>query len=863
MSLRAPNLDNRSFDQMVEESRNRIRELCPQWTDTSPSDPGFILLELFAYLNDAMIYQLNRLPEKAYVEFLRLIGVTVSPPSAAVVNLKFTVPKAAAQPIEIPGGTKVTISRSGAGQEPPVFSTAKTVVIEKNATEVEVMAYQCEWVDAELAGKGTGTYGLSVAVKRPPIVASIKDGPQILVGVETPAKELADRPDSKKFEEKAYRIWEEVPNFSNLEDGDKKYVYTVDRVTGTISFAPQVQLKEPKSEQIELIGRGLAEKPLEGKEIRVWYCRGGGAQGNVSRDTLTVMKTPIPGVSVTNPAAATGGRDTESLQNALLRGPKEFHSLQRAVTASDFELLAKRGPGVERAKAFTRADLWVHALPGTVEVLLVPEVPKEQRSGDRVDIQSLQERETDEAKKMIFNALEEKRPLGTSTMVNWVRYKKVSASARAVMRHGSDKTSLKERILNRLYAHINPLPTETSNGWEFGEPLRVSHIFDIVLKEPDVRYVEDVALHLDEVPATNISSLAADAFQPNTWYSSTGNHLFRSMDNGNGWELIKTFDSEEIQIINCNKNQAGMTAVVTTLPNNSSRLYVSEDCGESWRGAAQTADFLINDVSWTMRNNLPLLMVATDKGLYELQLQPDASLVPLEVDPQKRELGFYAVTASIGIRGTFYVAVAARNLGGVYLSAQGGRKESFVNIGLQKEDIRVLRIQQDGVRTYLWAGITVAGNEPGKGCFRWELQGSEPPTGGTKFQKNWDGGSCHGLAFKGPNVYAATHDKGVLWLDPKGEAAAWNVPKELNIGLPVRDAERVFQPVNEVAAHPEGTFVMAGGNSGIYRSGNDGKTYQSVSNNVFDDKVTLPSTWLLVSGEHQIEVVSEDEAKRD
>lgn len=95
MSLRAPNLDNRSFDQMVEESKNRIRELCPQWTDTSPSDPGIILLELFAYLNEAMIYRLNRLPEKAYVEFLRLIGVTVSAPSAAVVNLKFSVPKAA------------------------------------------------------------------------------------------------------------------------------------------------------------------------------------------------------------------------------------------------------------------------------------------------------------------------------------------------------------------------------------------------------------------------------------------------------------------------------------------------------------------------------------------------------------------------------------------------------------------------------------------------------------------------------------------------------------------------------------------------------------------------------------------------
>src|ERR1044072_5297462 len=154
MSLRAPNLDNRSFDQMVEESKNRIRELCPQWTDTSPSDPGIILLELFAYLNEAMIYRLNRLPEKAYVEFLRLIGVTVSAPSAAVVNLKFSVPKPAAAAIEIPRGTKVTISRSGGGQEPPGFPTLKTVAIPKDKTEIEVLAYQCDWGEAGMAGKG-------------------------------------------------------------------------------------------------------------------------------------------------------------------------------------------------------------------------------------------------------------------------------------------------------------------------------------------------------------------------------------------------------------------------------------------------------------------------------------------------------------------------------------------------------------------------------------------------------------------------------------------------------------------------------------------------------------------------------------
>ena len=46
---------------------------------------------------------------------------------------------------------------------------------------------------------------------------------------------------------------------------------------------------------------------------------------------------------------------------------------ERASTAQDYERLALRSSGaVARAKAFTQAQLWAHALPGSVEVLLVP-----------------------------------------------------------------------------------------------------------------------------------------------------------------------------------------------------------------------------------------------------------------------------------------------------------------------------------------------------------------------------------------------------------------------------------------------------------------------------------------------------------
>src|SRR2546426_12828935 len=108
MTLKSPNLDDRDFNQLVDEARRLIVRSCPQWTDLSPSDPGMVILELFAHLTETMIYRLNRLPEKAYVEFLRLMGVKLNSSVAASVTLRFTLSRAQNKPLDIPKGVRVT-----------------------------------------------------------------------------------------------------------------------------------------------------------------------------------------------------------------------------------------------------------------------------------------------------------------------------------------------------------------------------------------------------------------------------------------------------------------------------------------------------------------------------------------------------------------------------------------------------------------------------------------------------------------------------------------------------------------------------------------------------------------------------------
>jgi hypothetical protein len=857
MAIPSPNLDDRTFGQLVKAAQDRIRTTCPEWSEFSVSDPGMALLDAFAFLTEMMIYRLNRVPAKAYVEFLRLLGVNLIPPQAAGVNLLFKLPKAVDKPTEIPRGTRVTVSRQDSGGEPPVFVVASAVSIPPGKTEVQALAYHCEFVQAEMVGQGTGQGGLSVKVSRPPIVSPTKDE-DVAVWVEAKPEEVDERTDVRKFGDKSYRVWREVENFT--DPGPDRWVYVVDRADGIITFAPSVRMQGGKG-VLPLTPQPLAEVPASGREIRVSYSRGGGSNGNVAANTITVLKDPIPGVSVSNPAAAVGGCDAEKIENALLRGPQELHSLKRAVTARDFELLAKRSGGVSRARALTKADLWTYAAPGTVEVILVPALADQQRQGAITAVQ-LQALQTKESRDRIQHELDRRRPLGTKCEVSWARYKTVKVHARVVARPDEDVAAVKKRVLDRLYNTINPLPTEPNAGWRFGQPIRTSNIYDAALAEQGVSYVDDAQFIVEEVPASDVQCLAADAFQPNTWYAGSQAVLYRTMDDGEGWVSAGQFPGQMVSSAQSHPTVPGLVAVSTrnTAATGGSRVHVSWDCGETWEEKATTS-FNVEDMAWVLRAGAPWLFLATSVGLFELSMQKAAAPVQVFVRPDDQQIGYWAVAAASS-KGGVSVAVAAKKMGGVFFSSDGGAGNTFRNIGKAGEDVRVLAVQYDGAQSFLWAGIGAVLGDPGKGCSCWQMLGSQdPPEGWQSFDKNWLGGSCVELAFQRDTILAATFDGGVLWLEKRSDQESWHAP-DIGCGLPQGNREHPLQRVDALATDPQRDVILAGGKAGVYRS-RDGKAYLPCSRKIFEDKVTLPPNWLFCSGEHDIEVVTEDEKGRD
>lgn len=910
MPLEAPRLDDRTFDELLRDAKHRLRERCPEWTDASDSDPGIVLLELFAYLTDTMLYRLNRVPDKVYVELLKLMGVRLAPPAAAATELTFSRLPGHSGRIDVPRGTRVAAARPGSGGPPVVFATDRDAHLAPGAERVVVGAHHAELVPAEEIGRGTGRAGLTLALRRAPVVAPTGLDDDLVVAVELDeAEEGGDgvvAHDGSRF-----RVWREVETFAGHE-GER--VYRADRQAGLVHFAPALGPSPAAG--------AIAAVPGEGRRVLAWYRRGGGAVGTVGAGTLTLLQDAVPGVTVTNERPAQGGRDEEELASALARGPQVIHSLQRAVTARDFELVALSSDrAVARALAVTSAAHWRHAAPGEAEVVIVPAADAE---GGRLDAATLRTLERETVVERVLAELDRRRPLGSRCRVSWAQYKTVRVGARVVAERHADLTALRRRVLARLHGTISPLPTgDGGRGWEFGKTLRASHVYEVALREPGVVWVDRVRLRVDEVPGGEVRSLSASATQAGVWFAATRGGLFRTLNDGAGWEAVakgQLRPGEEPMRVCAHPSRPGLLAVVTRLrvagatppetpdgpgaaapaPSEAatseattaelaadgptgpeptpeatvrSRVLFSRTAGEDWEPHFHDLGFEVEDAAWVASDAAETLLLATDAGLFRLSAAPGASPELVPVGPEAQDMPLYAVASADAGDGDAYVAVAAQRAGGVYLAARFPRDTSFRRLAggergaLGSADVRVLGIQHDAGARFLWAGTAALGSgDPGSGALRWRLRGDQDaPEGWQAFSEGWRGGSCLGLAFGGAVVLAATYRRGVARLDTRSPEPAWE--DDINSGL-TRTGDDGFPvvPVTALAAGgdtPVGFVVMAGAGDGVHRSVDGGRRFASVSGDEFRDRVTLPPTWLFCSGEHELEVVRVDEATED
>lgn len=145
MSLPAPDLDDRRFQDLVDEAKRLIPRYCPEWTNHNLSDPGVALIELFAWMSEMVLFRLNQVPDRFYTKFLELVGIELFPPAVARADLTFWLSSITDVPVVVPVGTEVATAPQGDGLETLIFTTEEQLVIE----QPELVAALTAGVDEE------------------------------------------------------------------------------------------------------------------------------------------------------------------------------------------------------------------------------------------------------------------------------------------------------------------------------------------------------------------------------------------------------------------------------------------------------------------------------------------------------------------------------------------------------------------------------------------------------------------------------------------------------------------------------------------------------------------------------------------
>jgi predicted phage baseplate assembly protein len=324
-------------------------------------------------------------------------------------------------------------------------------------------AMNAELVRNEFLGESEGVPGGRFRLRKVPVVTGEK--PLVL----------------ETFEDDAWQEWTQRPNFAASGPTDRHFV--LDPATGQIELGPAVRMAEGAQ-------RNYGAVPPRGATVRVpLYRAGGGQAGNVAAGALSVLKASIPYVArVENRRSARGGVDGEDIEMAKVRGPIVLRTRDRAVTAEDFEHIAREtAPEVARVRALSVTD---GPDAGAVRVLIVPALPT---ADPRMTFDQLVP--ADETMERITRRLDETRLVGTRVIVEPPSYRGVTIVARLRARPRTDPTRLQQDALDALFRYYHPtLGGPDGTGWPFGRPVLAGEVFSALQAVRGTEMVEDVRI---------------------------------------------------------------------------------------------------------------------------------------------------------------------------------------------------------------------------------------------------------------------------------------------------------------------------------------------------------------------------------
>lgn len=324
------NLDysDKDFDALLDRLKKLTISVFPTWTDEQTANFGNILRELFCFVGDVLTtYQDNQAREsqiasarlrKNLLALVKLIGYVPQGAIAATVDETFTLGAAAAAPVTLPAGTKVSTAEV---TDPIRYQLLEDLVFAVGETAKTATVENSEFQTTTFTSSGLADQEFMLPA--PPYI----DG----------SAEVSDAISS---------AWSVVDNFLDSTASSEHFVVTID---------------ENQRAHV-LFGNGVNGKIPTG-EITVDYKTGGGTSGRVEASKLSrlvgsfsdAFGTPVV-ITVANAAESSSGDDRESSEQIRQNAPASLRVLERAVAREDYEIAARRIAGVARALHLTKNE---------------------------------------------------------------------------------------------------------------------------------------------------------------------------------------------------------------------------------------------------------------------------------------------------------------------------------------------------------------------------------------------------------------------------------------------------------------------------------------------------------------------------
>lgn len=271
---------------------------------------------------------------------------------------------------------------------------------------------------------------------------------------------------------KLQRVWVRWMETARLADSEaKSRHYTLDRTFGQLRFGDGVNGMEPPQEGLE--------------NVRVLYRVTLGRHGNTDAGTITSLQNAIAFVGgVTNVVPAAGGCDPETLESALRRGPRLLKHRDRAVSAEDFEWIARDAhPNIAKVKCMANRNAWMEPSPAAITLVVLP---KEGRSGLGA---------FGELRKRVESYVLER----ASSLVAWPEqlrvippaFLEIGITAVVAVEYMDEALPVELAAIEKLTQFLDPLAGNfDGRGWEIGQTIHPSVFYALLKTIRNIAFVE-------------------------------------------------------------------------------------------------------------------------------------------------------------------------------------------------------------------------------------------------------------------------------------------------------------------------------------------------------------------------------------